>query len=384
MPDGLKAGELFVDLGIEGGAKTVGTLVSAKKGMGELASMSLEAKAGILAAMYGLERLVTTTAQFGNSLTNFKVLTGQNTSMVQQYMYAARQVGATNEDVTGSFKALQNSIAQVDINKGLPEGMKLISNTIKGFDFKKIHDLDYMMQQFQKFAQSGVPEGVKRWALGTVGMSEGMQAAMMQGAFNPGMMAKAPVYSEQQLKSLQQAGVAWGNLGNKIEMAFGKLNAKHSGKIIGDIDKIADSTLRLADNLLVLSERMGVFSKLGHSLEGVANIFKLVNELVDKAAGKDSKPGDLLHVEGEMFPGVKDSPVGRATSDLYDGLALGFSRMFRDMGISGGGGKVEVNQTITHVGDAKDTQAVKNIHKKAAQAERNHALRQSGANLQVN
>lgn len=389
MPEGIKAGSLFVDLGIKGGDKTVGTLASTQKGMGAIASMSLEAKAGILAAVYGLERMMQTSARFGATLTNYKALTGVSPILVQQYMYAARQVNVANEDVLGSFKALQGSLAQIDINKGLPEGLKYISNVIGGFDTKKLHDLPYMMQQLQKFAQAAnVGEGVKRWALGTTGLSEGMVTASMRNAFQPDIMARAPVYSEKELANLDKVNAAWSNLGNKVEMAFGRFTGHHGQAMVRDIEKIALATIHLADAVERLGQKVHAFERLGHILEGMANTVKLVNEVIDKLSGKESHKGDLLYSEpgGEVLPGWKGSVAQKYLSDEWAGIQAGFARMTADFRLlaPNGGSKVEVNQNITHVGDAKDTKSVKELHRAAAQAERNHAYRQSGANLKGN
>src|ERR1700744_4238817 len=101
-------GSLFLNLGIKGSEKTVGALTDVKKGLGELGSMSLEAKAGIVAAMYALEQLFATSGKAGTDLTNFNAITGESVKTLQQYQYAARQVGVSNQEVEGSFKTLQS------------------------------------------------------------------------------------------------------------------------------------------------------------------------------------------------------------------------------------------------------------------------------------
>jgi hypothetical protein len=352
-------GELFVNLGIKGSEKTLGALSGIKKGFGELTSMSIEAKAAIIGALYGFERLMSASSQMGTSLYNTGLLTGVSVQNLQKYQYAARQAGASNEEMSASFKSLQSAMTQIDINKGLPEGLKYIATAIGGIDVKKIHDLPYMMQQFQKFANTAVPDGIKRWALGSVGLSEGIIAGMERNMFRPEVLNKAPTYTNNQVNQLDKARMAWSNIATSVEMMFGKFNAEFGVRAAEKIQKLVDSIYHLVDALAGLAEKYEVFDH--------------VSSAIDVLAGKATEIGtvsaeDIRKSGGWMAPMVapsmkEESGFSKGARDFLQGI-IG-APDYNSMGM---GGQPVINQTITHYGDAKDTKSVGDTHRSAASA----------------
>lgn len=268
----ITAGELFVNLGVKGSDKTIGALTGIKKGLGETASMSLEAKAAIVGAMYALERLFAASGAAGTNLTNFNALTGLSTKQLQQWQYAARQAGISNEEFTGSLKAVQTGMTNMLLGKGAPEGMALLANKV-GFDPKRARDTFYVMEQLQKFAKTA-PADVGNSVLKSFGVSEGTIAGMRRGVFNQQAFAKAPSYSDKEIGALDKANVAWSNLGNKIEMAFGHFNAKHGGALVNDISKIVTQVIKLAEALQHVAEKLKLFTIFEKSLGAVAGFLE--------------------------------------------------------------------------------------------------------------
>lgn len=307
--------ELFVNLGIKGSEKTVGALTNVGKGLGEVKSMSLEAKAGILGAMYALERLVATSGAAGTGLTNFNAFTGLSARQLQQWQYAARQAGVTGEEFAGSVKSVQTAMTNMMMGKGAPEGLGLLANKV-GFDPKKARDTFYVLEQLQKFART-VPNDIGNAVMKSFGLSEGTIAAMRRNSFSPELMARAPIYGDKEISTLDRANIAWSNLGNKIEMAVGHFNARHGLQLVKDISMVTDSVVKLAEALERTSEKFKVMETVGHAFEGIANTLKLFLEVSDKLGGKDSIPGDILYTPPgqEKFPGVKNSPMGKFFSD---------------------------------------------------------------------
>lgn len=312
--------ELFVSLGIKGSEKTIGALSNVRKGLGEVSSMSLEAKAGILAAVYGLERLMSASAAMGTGLTNFSALTGLSAKSLQQWQYAARQAGESNDEFTGSLKAVQNSMTNMLLGKGAPEGLALVAKATKDFDPTRVRDTFYVMQELQKAAQT-LPKDLGNQALKSFGLSDATIAAMRRNAFRPEVFAKAPTYGDREIGQLDRANIAWSNLGNKIQMAIGHFNARHGLQLVKDISVMTDSVVHLAEALEKLSEKFKLFEIVSHGIEGVANTFKLIGEIIDKFNGGSSKKGDLLYVPPgqEMVPGWHDSPAGKFFRDLLGG-----------------------------------------------------------------
>ncbi len=303
--------ELFVNLGIKGSEKTVGALTNIKKGLGETASMSLEAKAGIVAAMYALERLFAASGAMGTGLTNFNALTGLSTKQLQQWQFAARQAGVSGDEMAGTFKAVQAAMSTLLRGGGAPSGLGMVANAV-GLDQKRLRDTAYVLEQLQKFAQK-MPKDMGNLDLKSFGLSENVIAAMRRNAFTPDVMAKAPTYSENEIGALDRANIAWSNLGNKIQMAIGHFNAKHGGQIVKDISMMTDSVLKLAEALQKVADKFGLLETVGQGIEGIANTLKLVNEIADKISGKESKKGDLLYATPgqEAVPGFSESPLGQ-------------------------------------------------------------------------
>ena len=73
--------------------------------------------------MYALGRLVNSTGKQGNELAHFNALMDTSTKTLQQYQYAAQQVGVSNEEVTGSFKGLQSSMTKILTGEAVPKGL---------------------------------------------------------------------------------------------------------------------------------------------------------------------------------------------------------------------------------------------------------------------
>lgn len=368
--------ELFVNLGIKGADKTIGALGNVKKGLGEVSSMSLEAKAGILAALYGLEQMAAKSGAAGTGLTNFAALTGLSAKTLQQWEYAARQAGVSGEELTGSLKGVQNSMTNMLLGKGAPEGLGIVSKAV-GFDPKKARDTFYVMEQLQKAAQA-LPKDVGNQVLKSFNLSEGTIAAMRLNKFNPGTFAKAPLYGDKEIDSLNKSNIAWSNLGQKIEMAFGHFNAKHGQSLVGDISKLVPEVIKLAEALVRLSESLHLFEFMGKAFEGWTAIAKGVANTTDEVS-KDKK-GVGHGVLGKL----KDAAYG--TYEAYKGMRIeemeeAEARRAENKRLYGGGGKVgatehvEIHQSIIHHGDAKDTKAVGDSHKTGV----NRAYRQRPA-----
>lgn len=304
----MKIAEFFVQLGIKGDDKTKKGLKDTKEGMGDLKSMSIEAKAAIVGALYALEKWMSDSSKAGTGLMNFASITGQSAVEFQKWQYAARQVGVANEEVEGSFKSVQQAMTNMLLGKGAPEGMAMLANKV-GFDPNKARDTFYVLEQLQKFAQQ-VPEDVGNAMIRSFGVSDNMIAAMRRNAFRPEVMRKAPIYSEGEMSQLNKVDVQWSNLWKKFEMSIGKLNAKHGLSIIKDISVLADQVLKLADAFVVLAEKLKIVEGIGKVFEGWTMIFKGLN---DVASGKISMK-DMKENAGDFLKGVylsaKEAVVG--------------------------------------------------------------------------
>lgn len=369
----MNVAELFVNLGIKGSEKTLGALSSVKKGIGDLSATSLEAKAAIIGAVYALEKLMSHSAQQGTNLSNFNALTGISTKQLQQWNYAALQAGESNEEFTGSLKGVYDKMAQMKLNKGQPEGLDLVARTV-GFDSKKAYkDTFYAMEQLQKFAHSKVPMDIQNQVLKNFGLSENTIAAMRKGVFNAQNFSKAPTYGEGEINKLNKVDVAWKNLGQKIQMAFGHFTSQHGMQLVGDLSKVTDQVFRMVDAFSKLADKLKLFQWVGKAFEGWSEIFGGVADSVDRVS--KSKGGALegMKKEGMSFlEGTKDfiKGLGMTLEESGAPKATGSVGESITPNIQGGSSKnvnnnTTINQNLNFQHDGKDHQKIKESHHKS-------------------
>jgi hypothetical protein len=386
--------ELFVNLGIKGSEKTVGALSNVRKGLGEVSSMSLEAKAGILAAIYGFERLMSASAAVGTGLTNFNALTGLSAKELQQWQYAARQAGESSDEFTGSLKAVQNSMTNMLLGKGAPEGLALVAKATKDFDPSRVRDTFYVMQQLQKAAQL-LPKDLGNQALKSFGISEATIAAMRRNAFRPEMFAKAPTYSDRETAQLDKANIAWSNLGNKIEMAIGHFNARHGTQLVNDLSKITDQVLKLVEAFQRLAEKLKLFQWIGKVFEGWTMIFTGAAKGVDAITGAVADPKKREQLGSDVTDFFKEMPgvfkamiddISPETKDKFKKILYGDTPFYHPLGATAAGPSqviappmspvpsapgstqnINVNQNLNFQHDGKDHKRTSDSVKKAVQ-----------------
>lgn len=383
---GLSIGELFVNLGIKGSDKTIGALKNTQKGMKDLGSMSLEAKAGIVAAMYALERLFSSSGQAGTGLTNFNSLLGVSAKTIQQYQYAARQMGVSNQEVEGSFKSLQGVMSKTLLGEGAPKGMARLSQLTGAIGPKDIEQFmkspELLIQRLQQYASTEKSAGLRNEVLKSFNLSDNMISAMVRGAFRPDVLKKAPIYNDRELGALDKANIAWSNLGVKIEMAIGRFNARHGGQLVSDISKIVVQVEKLAEAFVKLSEKLKFFQQLGNVFEGWSMLLGKVTEEVDNVSGvKKSETAGLSGIKLAL-----KGAVGMLNDEIGQGrMFRGSEPLFKKGGFkeqivpnisapvkSGSEQNININQNLNFQHDGKDHAKNSESHKKAI----NHAFRQ--------
>lgn len=276
----MQIGELFVSLKVKGQESVQGVLKNVSKGMGDLGSTSLATKASIIGALYALEEMTRASNAMGTNLSQFHAFSGQNVEMLQRYQYAGRQVGATNEEIAGSFNNLVSAMAKLETTGQMPAGMTLIGQYLGDLDVNKaLHDTRYLFDELAKFARDArVPVGVANEALLSFGLSPGTIAAMRKNAFRPDILSRAPVYSEKDAEALTKMNAQWGNLFQNWEMMVGRLNLKHGGALIRDLTKLSKAFEGLANSLLAATEKLHVF-------EGIGAVFKEITTDVSVLTG---------------------------------------------------------------------------------------------------
>lgn len=359
----MKIGEMFLNLGIKGEGQSVNALSNVHKGLGEVKSVGLGAKAAIAAAVFGLERLMSSSVKTGTGLLNFVSITGLSSRKLQEWQHAAVSAGADAGELQSSVESVQKSMVDMLMGKGAPEGLGLVADAV-GFDIEKADNAFYVMEQLQKFAQKARAD-VANTVLSQFGLSGNIIAAMRRGSFNEEAFKGAPVYSDNQLVKLNKADAAWGNLGRQIKMAVGEFSADQGLTLIKGISGMTSEVLKLAKALTTLADKLQVFKWLGKSIEGLSLIFggmnNYINDVQEKGFAESAK--DQMQRWKEIYGGMITSGIEA---------------------ISGGGTNnnqsAVVNQTLNFNNDGQNAMQVGDSVKKAT----SDAFRQLPSNLQEN
>lgn len=364
----MNIGELFVNLGVKGADKTIGALSNVKKGLGEIGSTSLEAKAGILAAMYALERLFAASGTAGTSLTNFNSLLGVSAQTLQQYQYAARQMGVSNQEVEGTFKSLQSTMTKTLLNGDAPKGLARLSlltgNLGRGDLLKFQQNPELLIKRLQEYAQKEQNVGLRNETLKSFGVGDGMAAALSRGAFSNSSLSKAPTYSDREIGALDKANIAWSNLGNKIEMAVGHFNARHGTQLVDDISKITTQVMKMIEAFTILAEKLKVFELIGKAFEGWSQIFSGISGGVDAVSGAISDPKKKKELFENMGNGLKDfmstasymmTPESAITPSVIPNAGKATNQ------------NININQNLNFQHEGKDNKRTSDSVKKAVQ-----------------
>ncbi len=332
----MNIGELFVNLGVKGSEKTIGAIKNTRQGLKDTASVALETKVALVGVFYALERLMAASGKMGTNLSNFNAVMGVSAQTLQQYQFAARQVGVSNEEVEGTFKSLQSTMTKTLMGEGAPKGLARVAQVAGGMtaqDVKRFAEQPQLLiQKLQEYAGKESNVGLRNEVLKSFGVGDNMIAALTKKAFSPGQLAKAPAYSDKEINSLDRANIAWSNLGTKIEMAVGHFNAKHGGEIVGDLSKIVDQVLKLANAFMKLSENAELFKWIGKVFEGWTIILTQLSAAVDELSGKEGpKSNEGARTIGEavdMKPAEGSSPAEKFMLKLFAGLAPGGPGLF--------------------------------------------------------
>lgn len=359
----MKIGELFVNLGIKGDAKSSNALGRVQGGLDEVKSAGLGAKAAIAAAVFGLERLMSSSTASGTNLLNFASITGLSAKRLQEWQWAALQAGVDAQELQSGVEGVQKTMTNMALGKGAPEGLGLVADMV-GFDQERAQDTFYVLEQLQKFAQAARAD-VANTVLSGFGLSSNVIAAMRRNAFNPEIFRQAPVYSDQQISNLNKADAAWRGLGKKIQMAMGEFSADEGLVLIGHISKITDEVLKMTKAFMDLSKQLKVFELIGQAFEGWGIIFKGIadgTKVVSEGLEKDS---NTFRDMAAWMVGMDAGVYGK----LFGGQA-GVKEIAKPNVSSSGGplttnNQSTVNQTLNFSSSQSDPQIIGDTIRKA-------------------
>lgn len=335
----MQIGELFLDIGIKGTEKTVNAVASVTGSLKDAASMSLEAKAGVVALIYAFEKLTSQSLAAGTKLSNFHELTGIATDTLQRYEYVAGTAGASIGEMDQSLQGLNDTIAAFRVEGKLPAFMTRIGQLahqagVKAFNPQDLigpNGAEKLFQWYQQvLSKSPIEASLKTKFMEGTGINKNVLAGMIRNQYSPEALAGVPLLSDNEIARLTKAQAAWFKLGQTIQKTFDHFTAKHGIELARDIELLIKPVSQLTEQLDRLTSKMGIWERLGHIFEGIGNSLKLVNETLDLLTGKSSKPGDLLYGNGgSLVPGVGNSPIVNLFkglgNDLFNTKEPGFS-----------------------------------------------------------
>lgn len=275
----MTVGELFIKIGVKGDGSAKKALKGTQDGLGAIKSMSLEAKAAIVAVVYGLQQMMSSSMKTGTTLSNFAAMTGISTKALQQWEFAGGRFNIAASEIQSSFEGLFAAMARMKI-EGADNSLGFIMQSLgRGSEEidRFINDTQYAMETMREFNNlTTVDKGTKFVMNEKMGMSGAMQAGFAQNAFDPKILARAPTLGEGGIKALAGVNAQWSEIMSKISNSI--------------------------DNLVIafgpdITKQIGQFVTVG--LDLVKEIAKLIVEL---------KPGETIKT---LYSAAKD-PKGAA------------------------------------------------------------------------
>lgn len=353
----MKIAEFFIGLGVKGDDKTNNAIGGIRSGIGEIRTTSLAAKAAIVGVVYGLERMMSHSAQQGANLVRFANLTGLSTKRLQQWQFAAKMASVSNEEVTGSFKSVQGAMANMLLGKGSPEGMHLMS-AYTDFDVSKARDTFYVMEKISEFAKKA-PKDVGNTLLQSFGIGEGMITAMRRNAFTAEKLMKAPIYTQKEIKKLEKVNAEWSKLGHLMKLSMGKITSKHGTSIMGDLNETTKELVTLIEALVTLSGKLEVFKVLNKAISGWGEIFKAGSDMVSFFTSEKTSTMDKQVAAGNFITDIGKHLVDRSGlkySEVNKNmLDAGLKKPRRDVYEKS---EMTINQIMNFKHDGKDSRKV--------------------------
>jgi hypothetical protein len=358
--------ELFVNIGVTGESGTEKALKNTKNSLGEVYSSSLATKAAIFGVIYGLERMMSASAQLGTTLETMSDISGSSTKDIQEIGWAAQQAGLNAKEAEMAFVGLAQKLQQIDFGgtAGV-QGLGLLQQALN------TNGIDFSVEKArtnQKYLVESIEQGYKlmnltqrNTMLGDFGLT-GQTKAIAEGAFNAKNYSSAPVQSDAQLKRLSHLNTEMMNFESHVQKIIADLSSEHGSQLIHFLDSVATSLGKIVESLDKMAEKMGVFGGIADTLGGGAKYAEGVANADPKKMAEGflrwSPQGIISHLLGEGVHGFFDTKgINDRTLKTQDVLG---SRYDRVMG--GGGGKTLNAKTTNHntfnIEKADDPEAV--------------------------
>ncbi len=242
----MKVADLFVDITLKGGNKVADGLSGVKNWLTDITASGLAAKAAIIGAVYALERMTKASGQFGNDVKNLSVLTGIDTTKIQQWAEYMRLGGASAEDAHQALLAASKT--QAEIAKGnYPSGLGRILSVTQTNLQDVINNPLKFAEMVKKYIETSKEDiSLINNAVESVGGTAGFITAVRR---NPGKdiyNIKANIADENQIKKLAQVNQAWSDFEKTLSRFRDTLTADWGLPLINGLNKALEIAKELS------------------------------------------------------------------------------------------------------------------------------------------
>jgi hypothetical protein len=286
--------------------KTPKALEQVESGLKNIGSMSLEAKAGIVATIYAIDRLFEMSGRQGTSALNTATLLSGNTETLQRYEFVATKAGSSNEELASTFLSLSDAMAKLTTTGVAPTFWGQLQRVVGKFSAEDVEDFtahpEKLFQRLQTYSQIEKNLGVKKQVLQSL-LTQTMTALVMRNKFTPEALAAAPVYTDAQIRKLDQSRSSWADVSERFGKMFGHLNIQFGKEFAQNVKQIIPDLERLVNAFVHLSESLHAMELLDKVFKGWGLLFDAMADSVDvivkgwqllKQSGKDLKNEGLM------------------------------------------------------------------------------------------
>ena len=280
----MEAGKFFISLGLTGAEKTLSGLSQVNDHFSGLKGMAIESKLAILAALAGLEQVVSISGKFGNEITKNTEYLNIGKRALQDYTNATTRMGLPANSFKDSIQSIQDAMNDLKFGKGPANFMPtlfslMIAHGEKFTDEEKKGQFNYWEKN---------PLALQKHFLNLNnlignGIDKGTLASMMKGAnINMDVMTagKMGAYSDANMKIAHSQSVGNGDISKLNQLNTAWIDIEQDMKKIIDIlgvqflpliQEIANLAQRFANSKFMKDQEFGGKISAGWGAEIIQN-----------------------------------------------------------------------------------------------------------------
>lgn len=219
--------ELFVELGVKKESEALKALQEVKKSLVSGKTAALGLAAATAGVFYGLDKLTSSTLNFGNNLRQMSLLTGMSSTTFQKWGIEAIKAGGSAQEMQSALVSVQSTIAKMKMSGQAPAGWQMIATTmgLGKMQWRQVaqhpEQLMKILTQYAKATKNVNTDMANQW-LASMGLSSGVIATMRTNRFKLSDLGKPmrDVLSPREVRELSIAKGKVGLMKKDIEIQF--------------------------------------------------------------------------------------------------------------------------------------------------------------------